>query len=218
MIYHPARLASRVTGARGMTDSRSCIIIDQHPVVRIGLCRSLDGWDCDEAADVDGALEMLRSYGAYDAAIIGLGRQKGQSVTGVEEIRRLRDVAPGLGIVARCPQANRHAVEAATGAGATGFISLRADSSTVRKAVTAVVDGNRFVDPVMTSSSKTTLTRRQIEVLQHLADGASTEQTAKRLGLSPQTVRTHTKGILSRLDAHGRAHAVAVAIRAGLIE
>lgn len=208
-----------LVGLREMNDQRNCIIVDRHPVVRLGLCRALpDGWDCDEAGDIDAAEEMIRSYGAYDVAIVALRRYSGQTRSGTAVIRRLRDLAPGLGIVARSSRADRYAVEAVIAAGALGFVSAVAAPETITAAVTAAADGDRFIDPVAGSKSKRTLTRRQLEVLQQLADGASTEQAARRLGLSQQTVRTHAKGILSRLDAHGRAHAVAVAIRAGLID
>ena len=62
------------------------------------------------------------------------------------------------------------------------------------------------------------LTRRQREILQLYADGLSTESAAQRLGLSTETVRTHTKGVLARLEARDRAHAVAIGLRNALIE
>ena len=62
------------------------------------------------------------------------------------------------------------------------------------------------------------LTRRQREILQLYADGNSTARVARNLGLSAETVRTHTKGILARLQARDRAHAVAIALRTSLIE
>ena len=57
------------------------------------------------------------------------------------------------------------------------------------------------------------LTRRQRQILQLYADGQSTARVAKRLGLSAETIRTHTKAILARLGARDRAHAVAIALR-----
>ncbi len=62
------------------------------------------------------------------------------------------------------------------------------------------------------------LTRRQRQIIQLYADGQSTARVAKRLGLSAETVRTHTKAILARLGAQDRAHAVAIALRSSLIE
>lgn len=61
------------------------------------------------------------------------------------------------------------------------------------------------------------LSRRQCEVLTLLADGLTTDLAAERLGLSPETVRTHVKAATARLQARNRTHAVVLAIRAGLI-
>ena len=62
------------------------------------------------------------------------------------------------------------------------------------------------------------LTRRQREILQLYADGLSTDDVAGKLGLSTETIRSHTKGLLARLSARDRAHAVAIALRNSLIE
>ena len=61
--------------------------------------------------------------------------------------------------------------------------------------------------------SRGKLTRRQREILQLLANGESTTVAARELGLSEETVKTHTKNILARLGARNRTHAVAIALR-----
>jgi DNA-binding NarL/FixJ family response regulator len=85
--------------------------------------------------------------------------------------------------------------------------------------VDAAVESQRFVDPAADRSGRRSeLTRRQRQILQLYADGQSTARVAKRLGLSAETIRTHTKAILSRLGARDRTHAVAIALRGSLIE
>jgi DNA-binding NarL/FixJ family response regulator len=66
--------------------------------------------------------------------------------------------------------------------------------------------------------SRGKLTRRQRQILQMLADGGSTPHAARELELSEETVKTHTKHILARLEARNRTHAVAIALRASLID
>jgi DNA-binding CsgD family transcriptional regulator len=86
--------------------------------------------------------------------------------------------------------------------------------------VDAAADSERFVDPAAGERQRghPGLTRRQRQILQLYADGQSTARVAKRLGLSAETIRTHTKGIFARLSARDRGHAVAIAMRLGLIE
>jgi DNA-binding CsgD family transcriptional regulator len=85
--------------------------------------------------------------------------------------------------------------------------------------VDAAIESGSFIDPAAhTNSDRPALTKRQRETLQLLADGNSTEDVARRLHLSAETVRTHTKATLARLGARDRAHAVAIALRSGQID
>jgi PAS domain S-box-containing protein len=68
------------------------------------------------------------------------------------------------------------------------------------------------------SGASDDLTPRQQEILQFLADGASTDDIARRLHLSKETVRNHVRAILRALGAHSRLEAVAMAHRRGLVE
>ena len=62
------------------------------------------------------------------------------------------------------------------------------------------------------------LTRRETEVLRHVADGRSTRDIALLLGISPSTVRNHVEHLFAKLDVHSRLAAVAAARRLGLLE
>jgi DNA-binding NarL/FixJ family response regulator len=89
----------------------------------------------------------------------------------------------------------------------------------MRRAVDAALAHERFVDPaVPPKGSRGKLTRRQREILQLVADGGSTVLAARELGLSEETVKTHTKNAVARLGARNRTHAVAMALRESLIE
>ena len=116
----------------------------------------------------------------------------------------------------------RGALDALTETGAFDVAVVELDSrdrpaGELERAVDAAADSNRFVDPAA-NGKRSPLTRRQREVLQLLADGVSTDGVAHRLGLSAETVRTHTKATIRRLEARDRAHAVAIALRSGLID
>jgi DNA-binding NarL/FixJ family response regulator len=105
-------------------------------------------------------------------------------------------------------------------AGATAYVAKSSPVEALSQAVDAAAESERFVDPATADRARArpALTRRQRQILQLYADGQSTARAAKRLGLSAETVRTHTKAILTRLGARGRAHAVAIALRSSLIE
>lgn len=177
-------------------------------------------FEIEEAVDGEDALEMLRDLGEFDVAIIDLGRGRAgdTAVSGTEAIRALRKASPGLGIVAHGARAERQAATEAIRAGATAYVAKSSAAEQLNRAVDAAADSETFVDPAANGNGRAALTRRQRQILQLIADGHSTTQVAKRLGLSSETVRTHTKAALSRLGARDRAHAVAIGLRGSLID
>lgn len=204
-----------------MTDERRCLVIDGHPTIRMGVRGLLeDRYEVEEAVDGHDALDILTSLGDFDVAIVEMSAAGGSDrLGGVAAIRALRDARPGLGIVAHARRPERRAATEAIGAGATAYVAKSSPTEALADAVEAAAKSETFVDPAANGGrGEQGLTRRQRQILQLLADGHSTGDVARRLGLSGETVRTHTKGALSRLGAKDRAHAVAIALRAGLID
>ena len=168
------------------------------------------------------AIGLIRDIGSVDVAVIAMRREPdtaGAPLYGNEAIRTLRKTAPGMGIVAHGERPERHLASAALQAGASAYVARTAGAEEMARAVRAALDQQRFVDPaVPPSGSRGKLTRRQREILQLLADGGSTAAAARQLGLSEETVKTHTKNVLGRLEAKNRTHAVAIALRESLID
>ena len=206
-----------------MSDSPRCLVVDGHPLVRLGVRRLLDDrFLVEEATSGSDALEMLTDYGEFEVAIVDIGRgpHDGAETSGTAAIRALRKASPGLGIVAHGPRAERHAATEAIKAGATAYVAKSSPAEALNRAVDAAADSESFVDPAADGrrGSRPAITRRQRQILQLIADGNSTSKVADRLGLSAETVRTHTKGVLARLEARDRAHAVAIGLRSSLID
>ena len=192
-------------------------------MVRLGVCRMLvDSFEIQEAATRAEALEMVRDIGAFDLMVLAYTTGRNGSVgdlDATEAIREAQRYAPGLRIIAYGAEPERHLATRATQAGACCFVSRKADREEFSKAVSAACEGDRYVDPAVPPPGKRgKLTRRQRQLLQILADGNSTSFAAKQLDLSEETVKTHTKNILTRLEARNRSHAVAIALRESLID
>jgi DNA-binding NarL/FixJ family response regulator len=206
-----------------LNDERRCLVIDGHPTVRLGVRRLLGHrYEVDEAEDGRAALELITSIGDFDVAIIELtphANGAGNGLSGRRAIRALRKARPGLGIVAHAARPDQSAAADALNAGATSFVAKSSPPDALARAVDAAADAETYVDPAANRANGAGgLTRRQREILQLYADGLSTDEVAERLERSTETVRTHTKAALNRLDARDRAHAVAIALRHGLIE
>lgn len=198
-------------------------MIDAQPLVRLGMRQTLAGdFVIHESETRDEAIGLIQDIGSVDVAVVDLRRGLGDTdgtLRGNETIRALRKTAPGMGIVAHGERPERHLASSALQAGASAYVARTAAAEELAKAVWAALELERFVDPaVPPSGSRGKLTRRQREILQLLADGGSTSAAAKELGLSEETVKTHTKNVLARLGARNRTHAVAIALRECLID
>jgi two-component system, NarL family, response regulator len=198
-------------------------VIDAHPLVRLGVREALTGdFEMHESESRGEAVGLIRDVGSIDVAIVDLRRDPDgadEALHGEDAIRTLRKTAPGMGIVAHGARPERHLASASLQAGASAYIARTAAAELMARAAQAALEQERFVDPaVPPRGSRGKLTRRQREILQLLADGGSTVLAARELGLSEETVKTHTKNILARLGARNRTHAVAIALRECLID
>lgn len=208
-----------------LSERPQCLVVDGHPIVRIGVRRALqDRFECQEATSREEAVDLVRDVGSIDVAILDMrrhpdGANSAPPLDATETIRMLLRSEPGLGIVAHGERAERHLASAALKAGASAYVSRTASSELLLRAAQAALAQERFVDPdVPPRGSRGKLTKRQREILQLLANGESTTVAARELDLSEETIKTHTKNALGRLEARNRTHAVAIALRESLIE
>jgi DNA-binding NarL/FixJ family response regulator len=200
-----------------MTERARCLIVDERPVVRVGVRGMLDErYEIEEATDGSDAIE-LADVNNFDVAIVDMQRPAAGpgTLSGSATIRALRKVRPDLAIVAHGNSPERHIVAEAVAAGASAYVMKSSPPEELGRAVDAALESETFIDP---AAGRRTITKRQCQILQLMADGDSTARIAKRLGLSTETVRTHSKNLLARLGARDRAHAVAIGFRNALIE
>jgi DNA-binding NarL/FixJ family response regulator len=204
-------------------DVPRCLVVEPQPLVRLGMRRVLDnGYEVEELSSREEAVDLIRAIGHFDVVVVDIRSRAAGSpdqLPGAEAIGQLRKAEPALGIVAHGDRAERHLATQAFSAGASAYVSRGAGPEELRDAVHAATEQERFLDPaVPLRGSRGRLTRRQRQILQLLADGGSTTLAAEKLQVSEETVRTHTKNILARLEARNRAHAVAIGLRESLIE
>lgn len=200
-------------------------MIDGQPMVRVGVREVLgDRYEVEETASGKDALQLLTDVGDFDVAIVDMRPPQdsaSSALWGAATIRALLEAQPGLGIVAHGDRPERHLVHEAFSAGANAFVAKSSKPEQLSRAVEAAAGSETFIDPAAGGRrprAGQTLTKRQREILQMFADGHSTGQVARRLGLSAETVKTHNKQLLSRLRAKDRANAVAIGIRNSLID
>ena len=203
-------------------DTPRCVIIDEHPVVRQGVAALLEqtwpGAVVASARNLDAALE---SGTDSQADIVVVDPWKAGADVG-ELVKRLSKEL-GAPIVVFTADGGARLLSEALKAGVRGYVRKDSPPNDLIRAIEAARGGEFYVDPRLSSTivleeGDRTLSARQRQILQMLADGMQTDAVAKDLGLSTETVRTHTKRILAKLEASTRTQAVAIGIRYGLIE
>ena len=198
-----------------------CLIVDEHPVVRQGikalLERELPGVEVMDAAS---AAAAAADGPPPDVVIVDPSHAGGNVEALVNELRASLDSSA---IVVFTGNGGPRLLADALKAGVKGYVRKDSPPEDLVRAIRAASTGEFYVDPALSSTivleeGDRTLTSRQREILQMLADGMQTDAVARQLGLSTETVRTHTKRILAKLHADTRTQAVAIAIRNGLIQ
>ena len=199
-----------------------CLIVDDHPVVRAGVRAVLEqAFDDVEIADADSIehVSEVAKDANPDVVIIDPWRA-GVDVGEIVGQLQSQVKAP---IVVFTSDGGARLLSEALKAGVKGYVRKDSPSADLVRAIEAARTGEFYVDPGLSSTivldeGDRTLSARQREILQMLADGMQTDAVAEQLGLSTETVRTHTKRILAKLEASTRTQAVAIGIRHGLIE
>jgi DNA-binding NarL/FixJ family response regulator len=202
----------------------SVVVADDHPAVVEAVADVLTEHGIEvagRARDGDDALEQIELR-KPSVAILDL-RMPGQS--GIAVARLVARSAPDTSVILYTAFGDRALLTEALDAGARGFVLKEAPLAEVVRAVELVASGRTYVDPVLAgvlSSSAATekmtnLTQRERDVLRLLADGMSNEEIGKTLFISPETVRTHVRKAMAKLDADTRTQAVATALRQSLI-
>ncbi len=198
------------------------MIIDEHPVVRQGVEALIEEtWPGAVVASARNLEAALIAAADAKPDIVVVDPWKAGADVG-ELVKRLSKEL-GAAIVVFTADGGARLLSEALKAGVQGYVRKDSPSSDLIRAIEAARAGEFYVDPGLSSTivleeGDRTLSARQRQILQMLADGMQTDAVAKELGLSTETVRTHTKRILAKLEASTRTQAVAIGIRYGLIQ
>jgi DNA-binding NarL/FixJ family response regulator len=209
------------------------LVADDHTLVREGLRKILEsheGWRVvGEAADgreaVRLALELKPDVVVLDLAMPGL--------TGVEATQQITRQLPSTRVLVVTMHADEVYVTRALKAGAHGYLLKDSAGSELFRAVAALVENKSFFSPAVSrvmlddyvrqlaergiTDRYDTLSPREREVFQLIAEGNVNKDIAERLKLSLNTVETHRSRIMEKLDVHSAVEIVLYAVRRGII-
>ncbi|MBB3178791.1 response regulator transcription factor [Variovorax sp. Sphag1AA] len=203
-------------------DKLRIVVVDDHPIVREGI-----GWligqapDMEVVAEAANGLEAIERVRSLRPDIVLLDLQM-PVMGGIDALTAIRGEDPSARVIVLTTYAGDALVQRALKAGAVGYIlkaNVRAD---LLDAVRAVRSGQRRFDAeivldLANHSADAQLSVREIHVLELIAAGNSNKRIARELSISEGTVKNHVKGILDKLGANDRTHAVTIGNRRGII-
>ena len=158
-----------------------------------------------------------------DVVVVDLGLADGD---GISLTRRLLAEDPGRGVVIYTGSSDEDTLFDGLDSGARGFALKEGSVDELAEAIRVVAAGGGYVDPRLRSAllspratqRQPALSTREREIMSLLAQGLTSEQVAGRLYLSAETVKTHVRNSMNKLEARNRVHAIAIALRQGQID
>jgi two-component system nitrate/nitrite response regulator NarL len=215
-------------GMRPVDAPISVVVADDHPLYRAGLVEAIgERADLQLVAACSGgrdALEEIRMR-APDAALLDLRMGDLDGIAVLEQLVRGRSRTR---VVFLSAYEDGESVHGALAAGAAGYLSKETDRDEICDAIVTAVQGEVVVSPTLPAvlfdhlrrralPKPPTLGDREAEVMRLTADGLTSIEIGRALGIAPTTVKTHLQRIYAKLEVTDRASMVAVAFRMGLL-
>lgn len=206
------------------------VVVDDHEVVRAGICRLLDG---------ESDMEVVGSTGSGHQGVALCRDERPDLVVldyslpdldGLEATRQIAEQGGETRILVLTMHANEEYASRVIRAGASGFLPKVAPADELLMAVRKVAARGVYVSPSImekmvsrmgqpvTEAPETVLSNRELQVLTRLARGMTTREVAGALHLSTSTVETYRSRILEKLNLRNNSDMTRFAIRRGLID
>ncbi|NMF87774.1 response regulator [Aromatoleum petrolei] len=202
-------------------------LADDHPLVRTGFRMLLEGFGATIVAEAESGEAAFVAYSEHrpDVLIMDV-RMPG--IGGLGALERLLSHFPNARTLMLSAHDDIQIPTRALKAGATGYLSKRADPQELGRAVAVVARGQRYIDQELaprialskydgSEDPADALTNREFAVFLELAGGSSVREIARRHSLSSSTVGTHLYHIKQKLNVSNAAELVLIAVRAGVI-
>lgn len=222
-------MTAEAEGPPDRRDGVRVLIVDDHQMFASSLAQALQAEDdlivVGLAASIQAAQDQVAAN-APDVVLLDHRLPDGDGVGAIPSLHRLR---PSAQVIMLTATTSDRVLVAAMEAGAAGFIAKTQQIDDVIDGVRAAAQGESVVSSKLLSrllprlhrqspASGTTLTEREREILDLLAEGLVNADIAGRLSLSVHTVRNHVANLSAKLGAHSKLEVLAIAVRDGLVD
>jgi DNA-binding NarL/FixJ family response regulator len=206
---------------------------DDHTLVRQGLRKILEErQDWEVVGEADDGRSAVRKVAALhpDVAVLDIGMPL---LNGIDATRQIVRKSPGVKVLILSMHSDEAYVTRALNAGATGYLLKDSAGKDLIRAIASVAEGQSFFSPAVSrmmlddyvrraagndaADRYDTLSNREREIFQLVAEGRSNKEVAELLSISAATVETHRARVLQKLNVHNTAELVLYAVRRGVI-
>lgn len=207
--------------------SVTVILGDDHPLVRQGVRRLLEGREFEILGEGSDGLEVIELAQRLQPDIILLDLSM-PTLNGIGAVREIARVAPAAKVIVLTMHTEEHYILEALRSGVKGCVSKTQAPEHLLQAIREVCRGGVYLSPSVsgvvvqgylanTEVPYDPLTDRERQVLQLIAEGKTTKECAVILGVSVKTAESHRSSLMSKLDVHSTAEVVRYAIRRGMV-
>jgi len=207
------------------------LIVEDDPMMQLGLEQSLASQPnlaiAGVAADGYAAIELAQKL-QPDVVVMDIGLPR---LDGIAATQQIKAAFPQIRVVMLTSHKQDIEVIGALSSGADAYCIKGTSIEQLRMAIAAVQEGASYLDPqiarrvldhlkppvLAATEAVAQLSQRELEVLKLMVEGLSNPEIAAALYLSPNTVKTHVRGIMNKLAVDDRVQAAVVALRAGLV-
>lgn len=202
------------------------LLADDHALLREGLKKSFEAAGDEVVGEASTGEEAVALAHELSPQVVLMDLSM-PVMDGIEATRRIRLEIPSIRVAVLTMHDDIDKTRDAIAAGASAYLSKGTSFAEVRETVLRVAEGDTVLSPAIAGAMLNTLhdtndkddllSDRQIEILQAIADGMSTKQAGRYLGITTKTVHNHLNAIYRKLDAQSLTHAVLSAVRMGII-
>jgi len=200
------------------------VIVDDHEALREGLVALLRGHGMEvvgTAGNVAAGIDLV-VHAEPDVAIVDIRLPDG---SGIDLTRELLSRRPDLGVVLYTGDSDIDLLYSGLDSGARGYALKAGSMEELGAAIDRVAAGGSYVDPrldrILLSPRATArvpqLSPREREIMHLMAEGRTAEAIGQEINVSVETVRTHVRNVIRKLQARNRVHAIAIALERGEI-
>jgi DNA-binding NarL/FixJ family response regulator len=208
-----------------MTDSVQIRVlsIDDHPLLQEGIAAIINSQpDMTLISQASTGTEGIQQHREHrpDVTLMDL---RLPDLSGIDAMIAIRAESPEARIIMLTTFEGDVEIQRALQAGARGYLLKNMPPSELVQVIRQVHAGKKRVPPEVASQlaehmSDEALTKREVDVLKHVAGGNRNRDIGDRLFISEETVKVHIKHLMDKLGAKDRTQAIAIAVRRGIIE